>query len=172
MIKMSNNFKSFRSFKICYYLQLKFPNNNITHGFPKNWWILVQNIRLIAHFWKHFSSIRKHLPFLHYFIKINAFQTLGKKLNYLKKIFVQQCTLIDNASEIPATLNIKTTKTLSSIQVAWAEFAKLIEDLGPNKAHGHNMISIRILKSCGDSVLPPLQLIFKSYLEIGTFSSE
>ena len=35
-VKMKNHFKSFRSFKICNYLQLQFPNNNITHGFLKN----------------------------------------------------------------------------------------------------------------------------------------
>ena len=36
MIKISNHFKSFKPFKISYYLQLKFPNNNITHGFLKD----------------------------------------------------------------------------------------------------------------------------------------
>ena len=34
------------------------------------------------------------------------------------------------------------------------------------------MISIQTLKSCGDLVLPPLELIFKSCLENGTFLSE
>ena len=34
--KMNNRFKFFRIFKVCCYLQLKFPNNNITHGFLKN----------------------------------------------------------------------------------------------------------------------------------------
>ena len=35
MVKISNYLKSLRPLKIYYYLQLKFPNNNITHGFPK-----------------------------------------------------------------------------------------------------------------------------------------
>ena len=34
------------------------------------------------------------------------------------------------------------------------------------------MISIRMLKLCGDPVLPPLELIFKSCLESRPFSSE
>ena len=34
-VKMNNHFKSFRPFITCYYLQLKFPNNSITHGFLK-----------------------------------------------------------------------------------------------------------------------------------------
>ena len=34
------------------------------------------------------------------------------------------------------------------------------------------MISIRMLKLCGDTVLPPLELIFEPCLESGTFPSE
>ena len=34
--------------------------------------------------------------------------------------------------------------------------AKIIKNLDPNKAYGHDMISIRMLELCGDSVLPPL----------------
>ena len=82
-----------------------------------------------------------------------------------------QCTLIDNASEIPATFNIKTTKMLSSIPVTRAYIAK-IKILDPNKAHGHYMIILRMLKLCGDTVLPPLDFICKSCLESCAFLSE
>ena len=34
------------------------------------------------------------------------------------------------------------------------------------------MISLRMLKLCGDSVLPPLELVSKSCIESGTFPSE
>ena len=34
--KNEQSFQIFSSFKVCYYLHLKFPNNNITHGFLKN----------------------------------------------------------------------------------------------------------------------------------------
>ena len=34
------------------------------------------------------------------------------------------------------------------------------------------MISIRMLKICGDSILKPLKLIFKSYIESGKFPIE
>ena len=50
---------------------------------------------------------------------------------------------------------------LSSIQVTRAHFAKIIKNLDPNKAHGHDKISIGMLKLCGESVLPPLELILK-----------
>ena len=41
-----------------------------------------------------------------------------------------------------------------------------------HKAHGHDEISIRILKICGSSVCRPLQIIYKSCLDRGTFPQE
>ena len=47
-----------------------------------------------------------------------------------------------------------------------------IKNLNPNKAHGFDMISIRILKISGDSFLKPLEFIFKSCFETGKFPIE
>ena len=47
-----------------------------------------------------------------------------------------------------------------------------MKNLDPNKAHGHDMISIRMLKTCGESILKPLELIFKSCIESGKFPTE
>ena len=33
---------------------------------------------------------------------------------------------------------------------------KIIKDLNPNKAHGHDEISIRMIKLCGKSITEPL----------------
>ena len=38
--------------------------------------------------------------------------------------------------------------------------------LNPNKAHGHNNISIRMLKICGSFIYGPLELIFKEALSM------
>ena len=77
--------------------------------------------------------------------------------------------MIDNANEIPTTLNTKATITASSIPATRANIAKVIKNLHQNKAHMHDLISIQMLKLCGDSVLPPLKLILKSCLESGIF---
>ena len=37
---------------------------------------------------------------------------------------------------------------------------------------GHDMISTRMLKICGESISKPSEIIFKSYIEKGPFSSE
>ena len=44
---------------------------------------------------------------------------------------------------------------------------KALRNLDPNKAHGHDMLSIRMLKVCDDSLFGPLGLIFQSYFENG-----
>ena len=47
-----------------------------------------------------------------------------------------------------------------------------MKNLNPNKSHGFDMITIRMIKICGESILKPLELIFKSCLEIGKFPIE
>ena len=86
-------------------------------------------------------------------------------------MFSQQCTQIDNSSEILARINIKITKRFSSIPVTRADIAKIIKDLDPNMTE-YDRISTRMLKVYGNSVLPTFQLIFKSCLESCTFPSE
>ena len=40
------------------------------------------------------------------------------------------------------------------------DIGKVISGLDPNKAHGHDMISIRMLKICDESIRKPLEYIF------------
>ena len=44
----------------------------------------------------------------------------------------------------------KNNQALSSIPVTRADIAKIIQNLDPNKAHGHDMISILMLKPWSD----------------------
>ena len=48
----------------------------------------------------------------------------------------------------------------------------MIQNLDPNKAHGHDQISIRMLKLCSNSICKPLEIIFNRCLETGTFPNE
>ena len=52
------------------------------------------------------------------------------------------------------------------------DIRKVIENSGLNKAHGHDMISIQMLKVCGKSIVKPLQIIYKQSLEKGCFSDK
>ena len=65
-----------------------------------------------------------------------------------------------------------TDNRLSSVNFSQDDIAKIIQNLDPNKAHGHDNISIRMLKICGSSIYKPLEMIFKQCTETGVFPSE
>ena len=66
-----------------------------------------------------------------------------------------------------------TDKRLLTINFKTDNIEKFFENLNPNKAHGRDTISIRILKTCGDTICTPLDLIFKQSLTTGVlFLSE
>ena len=73
--------------------------------------------------------------------------------------FSEQSSLIQNKSTI---LSVFTPHDIKII----------INKLDPNKAHGYDMISIRMIKLYGDSIYKPLEMIFKSCLNQGIFLSE
>ena len=49
---------------------------------------------------------------------------------------------------------------------------KIIQNLDPNKVHGHVNISILMLKICGSFIHKPLEMIFEQCIETGVFPSE
>ena len=48
----------------------------------------------------------------------------------------------------------------------------MIKNRNPNKAPGHDMVSIRMLKLCDESIWKALRIIFWSCLQNGKFPSE
>ena len=52
------------------------------------------------------------------------------------------------------------------------KIAKVIQNLDSNKVHGHDNISICMLKVCGPSICKTLEIIFSQCLETGVFPSE
>ena len=80
--------------------------------------------------------------------------------------------LVRNTGKLLTNSFKRTNNFLSTISFTKDDIAKVIKNFNPNKIHGFDMISIRMLKICGDSVLKPLKLIFKSSLENGKFSIE
>ena len=73
--------------------------------------------------------------------------------------------MINNSSILPLTFLKRIKKIISSILFSSNDIAKIIQDLDSNKARGHDVVSILMLKICGESVSKPLEIIFKSCLE-------
>ena len=63
-----------------------------------------------------------------------------------------------------------TDNRLSSVTFSQGNIAKIIQDLDPNKAHGHDNINICII--CGSSIYKPLEMNFKQCIETGVFPFE
>ena len=78
-----------------------------------------------------------------------------EKANTFNNLFADQCSIVRNNSQIPATLTKKTCKSLSTINFSTDDIIKIIRNRDPNKAHGHGMISIWMMKICDTSIFLP-----------------
>ena len=96
----------------------------------------------------------------------NRFATNSKeKAELFNSFFANQCSIIDNGSEIPSFLHPKTDESLSNTTFTEKGIEKVVQSLDPNKAPGHDMISIDMLKICGKSIIKPLRIIYEKFLE-------
>ena len=91
-----------------------------------------------------------------------------KKAAIFNTFFAKQCNIIDNGSVLPEIV-FKSEKRLTDITFSSLDLSKIIKDLNSNKAHGHDNISIKMIQICGDSIIPPLKMIFESAIRSGHF---
>ena len=92
----------------------------------------------------------------------------SQKASIFNKFFASQCTPLQNSSSLP-TFYLRTDETLSSLNVNDDDIFAIIKNLNPNKSHGWDNISIRMIKLCGKSIVYPLKLIFEASLQGGEF---
>ena len=96
------------------------------------------------------------------FLQDNKYVTdFKKKAELFNLFFAKQCSKIDDSGELPLNFVKKSDKSISAITFSCDDIATLIKNLDLNKAHGHDMISIRMLKLCGKSICKRLDLIFQ-----------
>ena len=75
-------------------------------------------------------------------------------------------------SVLPNNLAKLTNKSLDAVNFSTDDISKIINNLDPNKAHGHDMLSIRMIKLCGNSICKPLSKIFNDFLKEGKLNSD
>ena len=66
----------------------------------------------------------------------------------------------------------KTDKPISTATFTSDDIATLIQKFDPNKAYGHDILSIRMLKLCGKFICKLLDLIFQSCIKHGELPTE
>ena len=92
-----------------------------------------------------------------------------KKAETFNEFFAKQCTVVPNSSKLPSVFIRKTDKYLSVVTFYENEIKKAICNFDPNKAYGHDILSIQFFD---DSLCGPLGLIFQSCFENGKYPSE
>ena len=103
----------------------------------------------------------------------NKFVTdFSKKAHLSNSFFAKQCSIIENNSALPSSTIPVTDQYLGNIEFAKGDIKRIVCKLDPNKAHGHDMISIRKLKVSGDAIIEPLFKIFKNCLKCGIFPDD
>ena len=83
-----------------------------------------------------------------------------------------QCQPVPNNSTLPSIQTFEASNRLSTVDIVSKKILKLIQGLNSDKAHGHDGISIRMLKLCGPSVIKPLSLLFTNSLRDGVFPND
>ena len=115
----------------------------------------------------------KKIPCIPPLFHENKFITNFKeKAELFNTFFANQCTLLNNSSVLPNNLAKLTNKSLDTVNFSTDDISKIINNLDPNKAHGHDMLSIRMIKLCENSICKPLSIIFNDCLKEGKFPSD
>ena len=108
---------------------------------PKTYWSVL----------KFFIIIKKYPVFHQFFTKIGLLPVSKKKPNYLILF------LLSNVTAVIFLLSY-TPKLINPYQ---KDIEKVIQNLDSNKTHGHDMISISVLKICGKYIIKPLLIIYE-----------
>ena len=140
---------------------IKVINKSITPVHQISWQIQwpVQNPNwsTLKTFWKS----KKIPPLSHK----NQYGTDFKERADLFNSFAEQCFFINNSSKLPSTFLKRKEKVLWPISFSSNDIPKITWHLHHNKARGHDMISIRMLRICGVPIWKLLEITFKSCIE-------
>ena len=94
------------------------------------------------------------------------------KCDLFDSYFADQCTPLINTSKLLSALTLHTQLLIESFHFFADHVAEIIKKLNPKKTHRHDMISIHILKLCGDVIWTTWEIFFKNCLEESIFSDE
>ena len=82
--------------------------------------------------------------------------------------FAQQCKPVINSSVLPV-FSFLTAERIDHITIENDDIISIIRQINPNKATGSDGISGRMLLLCNESVILPLQIIFRNILSTSIY---
>ena len=105
----------------------------------------------------------KKIPLIPPLLVNDKFVTdMKTKADIFNKFFTEQCTPLKNDSKIPTNQIFLTQSRLSSLDFNEDKTLKIIRALNIHQAHGHDDISIRMIKICDKSLLKLLTILFQN----------
>ena len=124
---------------------------------PKTYWTILNHL-----------LYNKKLPIPPLLVDGKLVSDFYKKANIFNNFFASICTSIDNTCCL-MSFSYRTRSRIKYFHVTENDILAIIKTLDPNKAHGCNNISIKIIKICSQSLTLPLKIIFKHSLKKGKF---
>ena len=119
--------------------------------------------------WKTYGSILKgfyngkRVPVIPPLLVNNKFATNFKaKANIFNDFFSKQCTPLANGIKLPKNQVYLTNSRINSVPFSDNLVINIIRHLNVNKIHGHDDISIRMIKICDESLVRPLSIFRNS----------
>ena len=92
------------------------------------------------------------------------------KANYFNKFVASKCTPMNNdSSYLPSSFEFYSRFRLSFLNIIEYNILKIVRALNINKAHGHDEISVRMIKICDEELVKTLSLIYKNRIDTGIF---
>ena len=102
----------------------------------------------------------------------NFITDFRQKAELFNSFFPEYYSILLNSSKLSTNLAPRTDQSITFIKFSQDDILKIIQNLNPNKAHGLDKISIRLITICGKSLCKPLEMIFKSCIVKGEYPSE
>ena len=85
-----------------------------------------------------------------------------RKADHFNNFFASKCTLLKNDSVLPTLPEHEPEARFSKIPFTDDQILKILRDLNINRAHGHDEISIGMLKLCDKSIITPISILFQN----------
>ena len=93
-----------------------------------------------------------------------------EKATILMSFYSLQCSLVVSSPVLPDKSYLASS-SLESITISGSDILKTIRSLDINKAHGHDDISVRMMKICDDAIVEPLKMLFVNSVNQAVFPS-
>ena len=92
-----------------------------------------------------------------------------KKGNHFNNFLASKCLPVSYDSALSMPVNFNSTTSLNEINFNDEDLLKIIQGYDINKAHGHDNLSVRIIKRCDSEIIGPLSIILKNCIAPGIF---